>query len=413
MADRAQGRRPARARHRDRPAHHRGAPGADRGLHRVGSGRGRRDRGRWWPARAPGEGLVRRADADRRRARRHDGRAGGDLRAGDRGRAVRRRRRGHRDRQRHRVRALRLRLQRGPGARDGARRRRMRAGNVGINTVQRNQETPFGGTKHSRASAATAGRSASTRTPSSSPSSGPPEPDDGVRDLPLGARADQPSRTHSGGSSTSGCSTRSRSRSTGDRAGFKYWLVHRAPLPRGVLRTSRRTRCSWATSPARTERIHLGSGIFNLTPPVNHPARVAERVAMLDHLSERPLRARRRSRLVEHRVPGLRHPRRRRHPRPLRRGAARGRAHAHDRSVRRTTAGRSRCRRAPSCPRPCTVPHPPLWLACGSPSTFEKAGRLGMGALCFTMGDPEDLAAADRDVPATRSTSATSRSART
>jgi acyl-CoA reductase-like NAD-dependent aldehyde dehydrogenase len=27
--------------------------------------------------------------------------------------------------------------------------RRMRAGNVGINTVQRNQETPFGGTKHS------------------------------------------------------------------------------------------------------------------------------------------------------------------------------------------------------------------------------------------------------------------------
>jgi alkanesulfonate monooxygenase SsuD/methylene tetrahydromethanopterin reductase-like flavin-dependent oxidoreductase (luciferase family) len=42
-------------------------------------------------------------------------------------------------------------------------------------------------------------------------------------------------------------------------------------------------------------------------------------------------------------------------------------------------------------PRPWTVPHPPLWLACGSPSTFEKAGRLGMGALCFTMGEPEDL----------------------
>jgi len=27
--------------------------------------------------------------------------------------------------------------------------RRMRAGNIGINTVQRNQETPFGGTKQS------------------------------------------------------------------------------------------------------------------------------------------------------------------------------------------------------------------------------------------------------------------------
>ena len=34
-----------------------------------------------------------------------------------------------------------------------------------------------------------------------------------------------------------------------------------------------------------TEHIHVGSGIFNITPPVNHPARVAERVAMLDHLS--------------------------------------------------------------------------------------------------------------------------------
>ena len=36
----------------------------------------------------------------------------------------------------------------------------------------------------------------------------------------------------------------------------------------------------------RTEQIHVGSGIINVTPPVNHPARVAERVAMLDGLSK-------------------------------------------------------------------------------------------------------------------------------
>ncbi len=41
-----------------------------------------------------------------------------------------------------------------------------------------------------------------------------------------------------------------------------------------------------AFAAAQTKNIHLGSGIFNLTPPANHPARVAERVAMLDHLSE-------------------------------------------------------------------------------------------------------------------------------
>ena len=36
---------------------------------------------------------------------------------------------------------------------------------------------------------------------------------------------------------------------------------------------------------AKTERIHLGSAIMNLSRPVNHPVRNAERVAMLDHVT--------------------------------------------------------------------------------------------------------------------------------
>src|SRR5258708_19818690 len=32
--------------------------------------------------------------------------------------------------------------------------------------------------------------------------------------------------------------------------------------------------------------IHVGTAITNRTPPVNHPARIAERAAMLDQLSE-------------------------------------------------------------------------------------------------------------------------------
>jgi alkanesulfonate monooxygenase SsuD/methylene tetrahydromethanopterin reductase-like flavin-dependent oxidoreductase (luciferase family) len=43
-------------------------------------------------------------------------------------------------------------------------------------------------------------------------------------------------------------------------------------------------------------------------------------------------------------------------------------------------------------PKPYSKPHPPLWVACGSPSTFEKAGRLGLGALCFSLGAPKDFA---------------------
>jgi alkanesulfonate monooxygenase SsuD/methylene tetrahydromethanopterin reductase-like flavin-dependent oxidoreductase (luciferase family) len=43
-------------------------------------------------------------------------------------------------------------------------------------------------------------------------------------------------------------------------------------------------------------------------------------------------------------------------------------------------------------PKPYSLPHPPLWVACGSPSTFEKAARLGLGALCFSLGSPKDFA---------------------
>jgi alkanesulfonate monooxygenase SsuD/methylene tetrahydromethanopterin reductase-like flavin-dependent oxidoreductase (luciferase family) len=43
-------------------------------------------------------------------------------------------------------------------------------------------------------------------------------------------------------------------------------------------------------------------------------------------------------------------------------------------------------------PKPYTRPHPPMWVAAGSPSTFEKAGRMGLGVLCFTMGGPDQIA---------------------
>ena len=36
---------------------------------------------------------------------------------------------------------------------------------------------------------------------------------------------------------------------------------------------------------AITDNIHIGSGIINITPPICHPARVAEKVAMLDQLA--------------------------------------------------------------------------------------------------------------------------------
>jgi alkanesulfonate monooxygenase SsuD/methylene tetrahydromethanopterin reductase-like flavin-dependent oxidoreductase (luciferase family) len=43
-------------------------------------------------------------------------------------------------------------------------------------------------------------------------------------------------------------------------------------------------------------------------------------------------------------------------------------------------------------PKPVQQPGPPMWVASGSPDSFEIAGRNGVGILCFVVGHPENLA---------------------
>src|SRR5262249_58370188 len=70
-----------------------------------------------------------------------------------------------------------------------------------------------------------------------------------------------------------------------DRSGFKYtWATEHHFLTEYSHLSANESFLAYLAGV--TERIHLGSGIFNITPPVNHPVRVAERVAMLDHLSD-------------------------------------------------------------------------------------------------------------------------------
>src|SRR4030081_357510 len=69
-----------------------------------------------------------------------------------------------------------------------------------------------------------------------------------------------------------------------DRSGFKYtWATEHHFLTEYSHLSANES--FLAHVGALTSRIHLGTGIFNITPPVNHPARIAERVAMLDHLT--------------------------------------------------------------------------------------------------------------------------------
>jgi len=70
-----------------------------------------------------------------------------------------------------------------------------------------------------------------------------------------------------------------------DAAGFKYdWAPEHHFLERYSHQPAPEVYLSWVA--ARTKRIHVGHAIVNITAPVNHPVRVAERIATMDHLSE-------------------------------------------------------------------------------------------------------------------------------
>jgi alkanesulfonate monooxygenase SsuD/methylene tetrahydromethanopterin reductase-like flavin-dependent oxidoreductase (luciferase family) len=175
-----------------------------------------------------------------------------------------------------------------------------------------------------------------------------------------------------------------------DRHGFKYvWSVEHHFLEEYSHLSASEIVLPWIA--ARTERIHVGSAIWNLTPPVNHPARVAERVAMLDHLSEGRFEfgTGRGSSSTEFKGFGI--------PDGETTRAMFDEALGQILRMWRETpyAFEGRFFAMPArnvLPKPYTLPHPPLWMACGSPSTFERAGRTGVGALCFSLGSPRDFA---------------------
>ena len=72
----------------------------------------------------------------------------------------------------------------------------------------------------------------------------------------------------------------------GGQGRLQVRLGDRAPLPRRVLPPVGQRRRARPTSPRRPSASTSARGIFNPLPQVNHPAKVAERVAYLDHVSD-------------------------------------------------------------------------------------------------------------------------------
>jgi alkanesulfonate monooxygenase SsuD/methylene tetrahydromethanopterin reductase-like flavin-dependent oxidoreductase (luciferase family) len=174
-----------------------------------------------------------------------------------------------------------------------------------------------------------------------------------------------------------------------DKAGFKYaWVTEHHFLTTYSHLSANESFLAYAA--ARTNNIHLGSGIFNITPPVNHPARIAERVAMLDHLSGGRFEfgTGRGSSTTEQKGFGI-------EDSELTREMV---AETLPQIVRMWKDGEysydGKFFSMPSrnvLPKPYTKPHPPLWMAAGSPGTFDLAAELGVGVLCFGFSSPEAL----------------------
>lgn len=149
---------------------------------------------------------------------------------------------------------------------------------------------------------------------------------------------------------------------------------------------------------AVTNRIHLGSGIFSLNPHKDHPARVAERVAMLDHLTDG------RFEFGSGRGAGSREvtgfdiesteltraiwdevireiPRMWRETEYSYQGPSFNMPYPGDPIPTRNVL-----------PKMWKPSHPPMWVAAGNPSTYVKAAQMGLGVLAFNVSAVKDMA---------------------
>ncbi len=146
-----------------------------------------------------------------------------------------------------------------------------------------------------------------------------------------------------------------------------------------------------AAASQRTRRIRLGHGIVQAPSPVNHPARIAERVATLDLVSNGRVDfgTGEASSAAELGGFGV--------PREDKRAMWAETLDAVTRMfAEQPFAGYDGefVTMPPRyvLPRPLQKPHPPLWVACSRRETIHLAARSGIGALSFSFVEPEDAA---------------------
>ena len=154
----------------------------------------------------------------------------------------------------------------------------------------------------------------------------------------------------------------------------------------------------------RTKRIRLGHGIVLTAPQFNHPARVAERIAMLDLLSDGRVEFGSGESSSEAELGGFQID-----PARKREAWLEGLETALRCMVEVPFTGVDGefVQMPPRnvVPKPRQKPHPPLWVACSRRETIRLAASKGMGALTFAFIDPEEARTWVHEYEATLQTS--------
>ncbi|MEU9864479.1 LLM class flavin-dependent oxidoreductase [Streptomyces sp. NPDC047971] len=177
-----------------------------------------------------------------------------------------------------------------------------------------------------------------------------------------------------------------------DRSGFKYaWASEHHFLEEYSHLSANDVYLGYLAH--ATDRIHLGSGIFNPLAPVNHPVKVAEKVAMLDHLSQGRFEFGSGRGAGSHEIlgfmPGITDMN---HTKEIWEEtiAEFPKMWLQDEYVGFQGKHWSLPPRK-VLPKPYGTSHPAMWYAAGSPSSYAMAGKKGLGVLGFSVQKVSDM----------------------
>jgi alkanesulfonate monooxygenase SsuD/methylene tetrahydromethanopterin reductase-like flavin-dependent oxidoreductase (luciferase family) len=166
-----------------------------------------------------------------------------------------------------------------------------------------------------------------------------------------------------------------------DELGYGVWwqVEHHAA---GEFSYSSAPECMLTAIAMSTKNLHVGHSSVLAPARFNHPIRIAERAAFIDHLSG----GRFQLGLARSTVPEWR-------TFNIDPDSTRGQMQEVFEMLPKMWTQESfswesrdfQIKNVNIVPKPYRKPHPPLWQACSSPASFEQAGRNGVGALGVTL----------------------------